>query len=382
MTFALPYIYYFISVFFGIFAAKTSKEFSSFARIFFIFLTIYFIGLRGFIEADWLVYYPVWNEAPCLFDGMSDVFKFLSTTFYEKGFALFLILCKSICNNYLFVQFLILVFTLFCLDKFLTTYCSKYYYIGACLFYLFGGYILSIILIRNCISVMIFLLSIPSLIERRWKKYFALNIFGCFFHTSSIFYLPLYFLLRIKFSSSLIFFIWFLGNIIFLLQIPFATTIFTLIGEKVLGRLGTLIVSYLNSNQYSVSYGISIGFIERTFTFLIFFLNRNKFQKKSDLFFLNMLYLYSFIFLYFTDFRIVVDRLPILIYCCYWVLYPRLYEILRKETKSVFLVCLLFYSVIKIIMFFGAPIGYYENIVTGAMNYDARKTYTLREVKN
>lgn len=378
MTFALPYIYYFFTVFLSIFASKTSKEFNYLARIFFIFITLYFIGLRGFVEADWLIYYPVWNKAPSLFDGISNVIEFLSSTFYEKGFALLLVICKTICKNYLFVQLSIFVFTLICLDKFLSRYCKKYYYLGACLFYLFGGYILSIILIRNCISVMIFLLSVPSLIDRNWKKYLTLNILGCFFHTSSVFYLPLYFLLGIKFSSSLIFFIWFIGNFIFFLQIPVATTVFSVLGEKILGRTGYLIVSYLNSKQYSASYGISIGFIERAFTFLIFFLNRKKFQEKSDLFFLNMLYLYSFVFLYFTDFRIVVDRLPILIYCCYWILYPRLYEILRKETKAVVLALLLFYSVVKIIMFFGTPIGYYENVFRGAMNYEARKTYTLK----
>lgn len=381
MTFALPYIYYFLSVFFGIFASKTNKESNVLSKCLFIFLTIYFIGLRGFIEADWLVYYPVWDEAPTLFSGHDAIFSFLSSTFYEKGFAFLLIICKTICNNYLFVQFVVLCFMLLCLSNFLNRYCKKYFYIAICMFYLFGGYILSIILIRNCISVMIFLLSIPYLIERDWKKYFLLNILGCFFHASSVFYFPLYFLLGIHFSPVLVFSVWLVGNAVFFLQIPVATTLFTAVGEKVLGKTGSLIISYLNSKQYSVSYGISIGFLERTVTFLVFFLNRKRLREKTDLYFLNMLYLYSFVFLYFTDFRIVVDRIPILIYCCYWILYPRLYGILGKKAKGFFLCLLLLYSVIKIVMFFGSPIAYYENIVTGAMDYKSRKTFTLKEVK-
>ena len=381
MTFALPYIYYFISIFLSFFSSKTNKELIGLTRLFFIFLTIYFIGLRGFVEADWIVYYPVWKDAPTLFDESSKIFLFLSTTFYEKGFALLLVICKSIVNSYFFVQFIILVFTLLCLDSFFNRFCEKYYYLAFCLFYLFGGYVLSVILIRNCISIMIFLLSVPSLVAHNWKKYFVLNILGCLFHTSSLFYFPLYFLLCFSYSPFLIGIIWLIGNGVFLLQIPLATTIFKAIGEKVLGRVGILVVSYLNSKTYSVSYGISIGYLERSFTFLLFFLNRNLFSTKSDKIFLNMFYIYSFIFLYCTDFRIIVDRIPILIYCTYWILYPKIYSFFCKQTKVVFLTVLLFYSIIKIIMFFGSPIGLYENVITGAMDYQTRKNYTLKEIE-
>ena len=379
MKFAIPYIYYYFCVFFGIFSSQTSKELKQITKLFFICLTVYFIGLRGFIEADWLVYYPVWELSPTLFDSFDDISTFLTTTFYEKGFAFFLILCKTILNDYLFVQFVVSIFTIICLDKFFSQYCKKYYYLAFCVFYLFGGYILSIILIRNCISVMIFLLSVPSLVDRNWKKYFFLNLLGCLFHTSSVFYFPLYFLLVFSFPSSFIFTLWIIGNGIFLLQIPLATHFFTAIGDKLLGKTGSLIVSYLNSKQYSVSYGISIGYLERSFTFLFFFLNRKKINEKEDKIFLNMFYLYSFIFLYCSDFRIVVDRIPTLIYCCYWVLYPKLYKFFCKKTKMLFLTLLLLYSIMKIYMFFGTPIGYYENIITGAMSYQERKNFTLKE---
>lgn len=39
------------------------------------------------------------------------------------------------------------------------------------------------------------------------------------------------------------------------------------------------------------------------------------------------------------------------------------------------------YSLIKIVMFFGTPIGLYENVVTGAMSYGNRKEFMMREVK-
>lgn len=382
MNFALPYIYYFISVFFGVFSSKTGKEFKKLTRILFLFITIYFIGLRGYIEADWLIYYPEWNNAPSFMDGLDEVISFFSKTFYEKGFVLLLIICKTLCKNYLFLQFVILLFTLFCLDKFLTIFCNKYYYLGACLFYLFGGYMLSIIMIRNCISVMLFLLSIPSLINKNWKRYFLLNMIGVLFHTSSVFYFPLYFVLRKKYNTLLILSIWLFGNIVFLLQIPIASSIFSSVAGLLFGNLGRLVTNYLNSKQYNAAYGISIGFLERTVTFLLFFLNRKRFNSKSDVVFLNMLYLYSFIFLWCTDFRIVVDRLPILIYCCYWVLYPRIYEFFEKRTKAVFLSLLIMYSVIKIVMFFGTPIGYYENICTGAMTYEERRSFTIGVRKN
>lgn len=381
MNFALPYIYYYFSVFLGIFSSQMGRDFKKITKLLFIFVTIYFIGLRGFVEADWLIYYPVWKIAPSLFEGSDAVFKFLSNTFYEKGFAFLLVICKTLCNNYIFLQFVILLFTLFCLNSFLTRYCNKYYYLGACLFYLFGGYMLSIIMIRNCISVMFFILSIPSLIERNWKKYFLQNFIGLLFHSSSFFYFPLYFFLHIRYKNFLIIPVWLIGNAIFLLQIPLAMKLFSSVSGVLFGAYGHLVTNYLTSKQYATSYGISIGFIERTLTFLLFFSKRKSFYNKEALVFLNMFYLYSFVFLFFSDFRIVVDRIPILIYCCYWFLYPKFYGFLTKRTKVIFLLILLMYSLIKIVMFFGTPIGLYENVVTGAMSYENRKEFTMREVK-
>lgn len=59
----------------------------------------------------------------------------------------------------------------------------------------FALFLDSVNVMRNMKSISFFYLSIPFLIQRKALPYFILNLIGFGFHTSSIVYFPLYFIL-------------------------------------------------------------------------------------------------------------------------------------------------------------------------------------------
>ena len=150
----------------------------------------------------------------------------------------------------------------------------------------------------------------------------------------------------------------------YIFQIKWIVPVVEVAADMFGGRLRSLASYYINNSQWNFSYGISIGFIERTSTFILLFYMREKiFFSKSDNIFLNIFFLYIFSYLYLSELRILIDRIPIMFICSYWILLPRLYKILRKEYKAVFLVSFFFYSLLKGLMAHKDILALYDNML-------------------
>lgn len=91
-------------------------------------------------------------------------------------------------------------------------------------FYAFNAYILCIVSgFGKCDAqheeYLVFYLSIPFLIQRKALPYFILNLIGFGFHTSSIVYFPLYFILTKKYHKYVYWGIFLVGNFMVLSHI-------------------------------------------------------------------------------------------------------------------------------------------------------------------
>ncbi len=75
------------------------------------------------------------------------------------------------------------------------------------LFFLTNVFFISMNMIRQSIATSIFILSIPSLINRKPFKYFLINIIAFSIHSSAILYFPLYFIVNKKLKIKYIFFL-------------------------------------------------------------------------------------------------------------------------------------------------------------------------------
>jgi hypothetical protein len=87
---------------------------------------------------------------------------------------------------------------------------------------------------------------------------------------------------------------------------------------------------------------------------------------------LNSFYLYSFIFLFFTEITIVTERVPALFIFSYWVLYPQIYALIQKNKKVSFLILFLFYGLIKIVLGYNILPAQYDNILFKHKTYQER----------
>jgi hypothetical protein len=356
------------------------KYFSSFQLFVSAIIIILFIGFRGFLYTDWQGYYNIYKKSPSLFDGLFKMRQFVKELseklpFMEKGFLVYLILCKTISQNYFFLQAFSFIIDFFILFEFFKKYIPQYVILGFLFFFLFSGISIEFNLLRNAKAIMIFLLSIKYIYGKNILRYFLLIILSSLFHISALLYLPLYFVINRKFHKVPIFIIFIIGNIIYLFQIRWCK--FMLLSVSSLlsgGRLDYLLELYLSSEKYSQSYGITVGYLERFFSFIIVYIFSDKIYKtnKENLIFIDTFYIYSFIFLYFSEISILLERVAVLFVFGYWIIYPQIYALLSKNYKKVFLLFLLVYGILKMAGN-NNLLTEYDNILFEYKSYDVRR---------
>lgn len=375
----LPYIILF--VLFSISAigenGLPSRKSSNELLKYFIFISYtYFFCCRAFIASDWLYYYPYFEKAPTLFDGSGNIKIFLQNSLFEKGYAFYNILLKTIYPNYLFLQFVSAFIDFLILHYFFKQYIPRYYILGWALYLIFQGYVFEIIILRNAKSIMLFLISIKYINQKKPLKYFILNLLGLCFHTSAIFYLPIYFLGSIKRRPKIEIIVFFIGNIVYLLNIQWIKEI--LFNLPILpGRAQSMLNIYLSSETFSSAYGLTIGYLERTFSFVLLYKYSFKLIDKDPKYrlFWYLFFLYICIYLFCSEMSILLERIPNLFVCSYWILYPCFYGSLKKDNKILFILIFLFYGVLKTMSLMNAKWAFYENFLSSYSSPQYRKQY-------
>jgi hypothetical protein len=221
---------------------------------------------------------------------------------------------------------------------------------------------------------MLFLISLNYLEKRKFIKYIILNIIGALFHITSLLYLPLYFILNKKIPRITLFILFCVGNLIFLLQVEWCKLVLTSLSALLPGRLGILLKVYLSSDLHSSAYGITIGYLERFFSFVFIYCFSQKLLmiNKNNLIYINIFYLYIFIFLYFSEIAIILERVAALFIFPYWILYPQIYSLLRNQYKKYFLLILLFYGILKLGIGNRNIFSLYDNVLLPYKSYQER----------
>lgn len=384
-SFSIPYIFvFFLLILASIPVLKTdfrTKRLTNNKLVqYYLFISVLsvFMGMRGFLFTDFVNYYPYFEDCPTLWDSATTIKDFFTKSDYiawEKGFLVFTCLVKSIYANYFFFQFIAYLIDFIILYYFFRLYLNNYLVLGFCFFFIFNGLVIEFNLLRNAKSIMLFLISIKYLDRRKYFIYFLLNILGFLFHSSSIFYIlltPFYFM---KFSKRFIFFLWLIGLVFFFLHIKWCSQILFTLAPFLPGRMSYLIRVYINNT--TESFGFSVGFIERALTFIVMyysaFKKNNYHCSRINIIFYNTIFLYLFLYLFFTELPIVQDRIGSLFVFSYWVLYPKLYSSLVKNRKFVFLVFFILYGGLKIIS------GYSSNIHCWDSGLYLKYDFTIRK---
>lgn len=370
---ALSYLLFLIILFsVSLIPKQAGKCCKSFFQHYYIILSLlFFIGLRGFIVTDWVQYYPFYRDyVP---DLLHIYPKYWTTYNWERGFLLYCSIIKSLTNNFFTFQLISFAIDLLLINDFIKKNVEREYYAFAyACFFVFQGFVIETNLLRNSKAIVLFLYSI-SYIKEHKVKYLLINILGCFFHISAFLYVFAVFFLEKRINKRMILFLFIIGNIFFILHIKwisiFLGTLLNILGQS---RLRSLIIGY-GLLEKENSFHIGFGYIERLLYFLFVYTCHDKLLKKNQNFqiFLNMFYIYSFIYLYFSEFYLFVQRFPMLFIPAFWIIIPEIYSIIKgKNKKTMFLLFLVFYSCLKIFLQCDEPNYRYTNALVTEQNYE------------
>ncbi|GHV72039.1 capsule biosynthesis protein CapK [Spirochaetia bacterium] len=333
---------------------------------------------------DWITYQTIYEVVPSLFSNFDYIEDFFSGDRFaslEIGYLIYNVICKTISPNFFFFQFISSLIDLIILYYFFKKYIPDRIVFGFLFFLVFSGVALEINLMRNVKAIMLFLISIKYIETRKLWPYMAINACGIMFHASSIVYLPLYFILNRSYSKILILSLFLAGCVIFLFSIKWIKGLIIPLAEMGNTRLSILVRIYLDSDLYSQSSGLSIGFIERNLTFIIFLIYHDKLVKNSNqnIIFLNCAFIYNFIYLFCSELYALIFRFPFLFVFSYWILYPRIYNILSRKKQIIFLTILLFYSVTKLIVTYDTIGMSYKNVLFKHESYEQARIIAQSE---
>lgn len=375
--YSIPYLLVFVLLFF-MWRLEISKRCknqpTSGIRITVFMLLLLFIGLRGFIYSDWTAYYSTFESIPTVEFVNWDYFlpsTEKSDSDWESGFLLYSILLKSMGLDYWGWNFLSTFIDL-CIISYLFKRNLKYYALAFIVFFIYEGFGMEVNLMRNAKSIVLFLISIRFLENRRFFPYLLLNLLGFCFHSSSLVYIFLYFVLSHRIPRKIFWIVFIIGNIIFLFHIQFIIPLLMKLVELLGGRAANQLLAY---TDMGLSYGITIGYLERCFMFVLFMQNYKKLMKDRNMYiYLNMYLVYFFFFFFFAELSVIGSRLSVLFIPSYWFLLPVLYSYLTTKKKRMYFCTLLFlYGTMKIVSANNNIYSRYDNLLFGIESYESRK---------
>lgn len=372
MLYTIPYLIFLsflILLSFWEFLLKKRKNFSIIKIRIIIWISfILFFGFRGFVNTDFLSYYPFFESLKTIWDSVPYE-QILSGYEWEPGFITAVYLLKSFIPDYQVWILLWTVILLLSLDFIFLRY-VKYYSLAFLLFFVFGGYGICTNLMRASIAMCLFFYSVPCIIKGNWKKFLSLNIVGCLFHISSVIYILSYPVLRSKIPMPLLISIFVVVVFLNIIGIDFSTLLFLLPKDFFGGRVSLLVEEYSGSVSNSL---FSIGNIERFGTYLVVcFLYQNVSKLGSPkIFFLNSFVLYFLFFYSFFRMGDVALRLANLFVFSYWIIYTQFYQcLIIKSRRTLFFAILVLYSILKMASGMSVPCHQYKNILWNYESFD------------
>ncbi|MCF0202933.1 MAG: EpsG family protein, partial [Bacteroidaceae bacterium] len=327
-----------------------------------------FFAFRGFVFSDWTNYYSYFENVEW-YDVLS--WELGSEDFYEPGFALLNLICKSAFNNFHFFVFVHTSIVLAIILLFFKQNNMQNIPLALAIFISFGGLGMTINLMRNLICIGIFLVSIPYTRDRRPVYYFAMCTAALMFHFSAIIYFPLYFVLHITINRWIYLGVFLALNVFFLSKASIFLTIAHMLGleEAFVSRMKAY------TELMSASRGLSIGYLERLGTGCLVFLYYEKLKevRKGQEIFLNSLLLYYVAIFMFAEFSVLSNRLGNLFIFSYWIIWYDIFKVFSiSNNRKLFACAVSIYCILKIHLSIINPTQKYDNILFGAETYEQR----------
>lgn len=370
LEYSIPYVLVLLLLFlFSILEQKKITGFLSnkYLQIFSFLLVFFFLGFRGYVASDWIIYYQFYADVPPFGKSLPG---YLSVVSFEPGFVIFSSICKLFSTNYFFFQFVNIAVDLLLLQFLLRKYCKGYFVFGLTVYFAFCAEY-EINMLRNVKSIMLFLISIQFIKNRNFIKFFLINLIGLMFHNTAIFYFPLYFFIH-KNSRRTYFILTIIGLCIYFLQIKYIGFITNLLGETLGGLFKEKNDFYLKGENSGITFGIFYVLIPIYFTFK--FYDRIIAENKINIIFINLLFLYCFSTLYFSEILVFRGRFAALFAFSLSVILPLFYLFVGKHTfyRKAISNILLLVLISKVALTNTPILNKYDNLFLGISSYNER----------
>lgn len=334
-------------------------------------LLVVFFGLRGLVQTDWEIYYWLYERIPSLLDGSFHV-----EDGHEQGFTTITQIFKTIVPNYYVWIFLNTVIDISLFMVVFRRY-SASVALSWVFFLMFTGLVLEFNLMRNVKAIIIFLFSIPYIQKRQFWKFLLCCCAGLLFHSSSLFYIPLYFVLTRNFGKffPIIMFVVLTTAYVFDLH-PSAF----LLDHLPLGNSHIVMKMQFYLSHFGTESHFGFGDFERMLTFFIVYRMYGKLvrQRRVNIIFCNAYYVYFISWYLFADVPVLLERIPTLLAFSYWILYPNVIALLKGEVRRLANILIIFFAMFKMISITSHILYQYDNQLTGLIPLENRQEALVR----
>jgi hypothetical protein len=375
---ALPYLI--LISFYGIMALcqyyQKEKEKQIYLNFICLFVFILFFGFRGYIFYDWTSYSYIYNNLP----GFSTLFtQNILKWPWEPGFTLLAVTCKSIFPDYQFFVLSCCLINTWLLTKFFNRYIDNLP-LAFMIFLCMRGVVLSTDLMRNSISIFLFINALKYIENKKPLPYFCICCLAISFHSSALVYLPMYFILNRKYNKWVLLSIFIAANVIYLLHISFLKNIILLF-VNVLSPSTKLWVNVYLDMDANIGSIFSIGYLERLFTGILLFCYIQKLIdiRNNSSIFVNSMFLYLLIYLSLSEFRTISVRCATLFCFAYWIIWIDLIKCFYyRNNRLLFISFIGLYCLLKTYGDFHGAMSNYYNILFEKRTYTERVLYFMQ----
>lgn len=379
MVNAFPYLllvlcYVAMAIFYKYYQKEPKK--TKYINLLSIGIFLFFFGLRGFVAYDWTAYYNLYNLH------IPDIARLFSTPYSnwpaEPGFTLLASLCKTISSNYLFFQVVCSTLNILLITRFFKRYTNN---LPACLvlFLCMGGIGFCIDLMRNSLSIFIFLNGIGFIEKKKIVPYLLVCLLSASFHASGLAYIPFYFILNRKFNNYVLLGIFIVANFICILHIPLLKNLASISANVISPTAAQYLDSYMDYESDSSS-AFNIGYLERLLTGSLVFCYIDKLRdlRKSNIL-VNSMFIYLFIILFLSEFRTISVRCSNLFVFAYWIMWQDLYKCIHyKNNKILYLLYVGSYCLLKTYSGNSGTMSQYYNVLFEHPSQNERRVYFMQ----
>jgi len=376
MEYSLPYVL--VLAFFGscAFLYENYEDKNTRLKITIIAIGVFFLffAFRGYVYSDWLSYSESFKNVD-----WEDIINITNekskAVIKEPGFTTLMCLCSLFTREYAFLVFVVTTIDSILFIRFLKRWQVGNIPFALMLFFTFEGVGLMFNALRNQLAIFIFINALEYIDKKKPLHYFSICFVALCFHSSAIFYFPLYFFLNRRLNKWL-FLALILGFFVFYIsQLSIVLTIIKIMGVE--GALGEKAEFY--TEFFTTVRALSpTGTLEKLgLTLLIFLYYEKLTEEKTNVIMINSLVLCLFFYYVFAEFRMLSSRLSLLFEYSYWIIWIRLFGMLAIQNNRrlyggvIFLYCLYVTA-----LAYKTPIQEYDNLLLGGKSQSERmKTY-------